>query len=165
MRRLALTAAAAAVLVGCGSSHVSSSGPRPHSHYPLTGYTPVVVAAHRLDPDMLRGRSARLVSPSQLEILTWGSGSCPAVPDRLVVESPHAIRIDLALGSWKGKRLVTKPLPNGCTLDLRTTWMLVRIDPAWIDVRRPLTVRFYYRPNAKPEVTVAPPLRATRARA
>src|SRR5581483_6471769 len=145
MRRLALIVSAVTVLAGCAGSHVTSTGPRPHSHYPLIGYTPVVVAAHRLNPDLLRGKSARLVSPTRLEILTWGSSSCPAVPNKLVVESPHAIRIDLATGSWKGKRLVTKPLPNGCTMDLRTTWMLVRIDPTRIDVHRPLTVRFYYR--------------------
>ena len=160
MRRLALIAAAGIALAGCGGSHASSSGPRPHSHYPLIGYSPVVVAANRSAPELPPRHFAQLVSPTRLEIVTWGSGSCPAVPDKLVVQSRHAIRIHLVLGSWTRKRIVAHPpRPNGiCTDDRRTTRMLVAIDPKRIDVHHSLTVSFFYYKGKKPQVWTAAPL-------
>jgi hypothetical protein len=108
---------------------------------------------------------ARFVSPSRLAIVTWGSGSCPAVPDRLVVQSPNTIRIHLALGTYRPvgsshrARLVT-PAPRHtiCTADLTTTPMVLAIDEKRIDVNHRLTVYLYYYDSKKPLVRYAPPL-------
>ena len=160
MRKFALFAAVGFVLAGCGGSK-TASGPAPAPHYPSVVHSPLVVPGTRRN---LRGagglKFAQLVSPTRLAIVTWGSGSCPAVPDELVVQSRHAIRINLVLGSWTRKALVAHPpRPNGiCTDDRRTTRMVVAIDPKRIDVHHSLTVSFFYYKGKKPQVWTAAPL-------
>ena len=152
MKRIALIAAATIALAGCGSG----SGRGPHSHPPFIGYTPVVVAANRMSPDMILGRIAQLMSPTRLAIVTTGSSSCPSVPDRLIVDSPHKIRIHLTAGSWERGKLVAHPPPGGvCTADYGTTHMVITINPRHIAVHRPLTVVLSYGGGKKPEVAIA----------
>ena len=156
MRRLALIAAAGIALVGCGSSRHASSPPPLTTHYPVVIHSPLVVAARAQLGDHL----PRLVSPTRLAIAWRGSGSCPWVPDEITVQGPHAIRIDLVMGGWSRGRLVTQPLPNGCTMDLRTTPMLVAINPKQVDVHRPLTVGVSPPNTQRPYVETAAPLRS-----
>jgi hypothetical protein len=153
MKRLALIAAAGIVLAGCGWSLGPGFGRGPHSHPPVHGQPPVVLPA----PSRLHLHGfVRIVSPTRLAIVTWGSSSCPSVPDRLVVENRHTIRLHLVTGSWADGRPVAHPPPNGiCTADYGTTPMLVAIDPEHVDVHRPLTVRFFYRDSKTPQVWTA----------
>lgn len=153
MRRLALIAAAGVFLAGCGWG--GALGPRPRPHDPSVRAPLVLPAPRQLQLDGF----VRLVSPTRLAIATWGSSSCPSVPDELVVEDPNTIRIHLVTGSWEDGRPVAHPPASGiCTADLGTTRMLVAIDPQLIDVHHPLTVRVFYRDSKKPRVYVAPPL-------
>jgi hypothetical protein len=155
MRRLALIAAAGIVLAGCGGSHKSSS--TSPSSYPVVVRFPLVVTAHGLKPVGLRN-SAQFISRTRLGIVTLGSSSCPSVPDELVVQSRHRLRIHLTVGSWMDGKIVAHPPPGGaCTADYGTTPMAVAIDPKLIDVHSPLTVRFFYNSSKEPVVlTVAP---------
>jgi hypothetical protein len=102
---------------------------------------------------------AQLVSPTRLSIATRGSGSCPWVPDGLTVLSPDTLAIHLSMGTYRNRKLVAHPLPNGCTLDLSTTQMLVGINPSQIDVHRPLTLRLFFN-GTKPEVRTLAPLKS-----
>jgi hypothetical protein len=96
--------------------------------------------------NLLKG--ARFLSPTRLAVVTVGSGSCPAVPKRLGVQSPDAIRIHLTRDTP----------PNGaCTDDLRTTPVVIAINPKQINVHHRLTVRLYYYGSSHPIVRVAPP--------
>jgi hypothetical protein len=157
MKRIALTAAAGLVLAGCAGSHGTSSGRRPHSHYPLIGSEPVVLAASRLSPDLLRTHTVQRISPRRLAILTTGSSSCPSVPDKLVVVTPNVLDIHLAVGSWVRGRPVADPPPGGvCTADYGTTRMVLVI-PRRIDVHQRLTVRISYPSRPHPQVWTVPP--------
>lgn len=175
MKRLALIAAAGFVVAGCGGSHASSPPPQHHRpQYPVVVNSPVVraVTPPRTNwnaptppeivspPPVLAIHSrATLVSATRLLIATWGSSSCPSVPDKLVVENRHTIQIYLIPGIWvKGQPVATTP--TGCTLDYGPTPMLVAIDRKLIDVHRPLTVRFFHRDSTKPEVWTAPALKS-----
>src|SRR4051812_46236348 len=99
MRRLAPLAALAIALAGCGGAHPSSSGP-PH-------HVVVTPAGHQLRHDV------QFLSPTRLGIFTYGSSSCPLVPNELVVQGPNRIRINLTVGSWDGNRLVAHAPPGG----------------------------------------------------
>ena len=125
-----------------------------HSHVPVgprNNYAHRVFTVHS---------QAALVSPTRLRIVTLGSSSCPSVPDDLVVESPHTIRIHLTPGSRLDGQVVAHPPPGGvCTADYGMTPMAVAIDPKEIDVHSPLTVRFFYNDSKKPEVRTAAPLK------
>jgi hypothetical protein len=103
--------------------------------------------------------SARFLSPRRLAILTWGSFTCPAVPNRLVVETPDTIRIHLTSGSWHGKQPVAH-LPPGeaCTADHSSAVIVIAIDPKRINVHHPLTIRLFYYRIGKPQIRIAPPL-------
>jgi hypothetical protein len=97
--------------------------------------------------------------------VTSGSGSCPAVPDRLTVLEPDLIRIHLTMGSWRptgksGRTVLVAHPPDGgiCTTDLTTTPMAVAIDPKQIDVHHRLTIHLYYYDSKKPITRTAPPL-------
>jgi len=143
MKTIALIAAVGLVLAGCGGSHASSSAPRPHHrpHYPVVVHPPLVFAITRtrVTPRGYVRKLPAFVSRTRLGIYTWGSGSCPSVPDKLTVLGPHTIRIHLHLGTYESGKLV--PGPTGvCTADRTTTPMLVAINPSQIDVHRPLTV-------------------------
>jgi hypothetical protein len=154
MKRLALIAAAGLALAGCGWGSTSA----PRSHHPGIAIQPLVLPA----PGQLHLRgSVQLLAPTRLAVGTWGSSSCPSVPDELAVQSRHAIRIHLVTGSWAHGRPVARPPANGiCTADLGTTRMLVAIDPKQVDVRRPLKVSFFYRGSKKPQVWKAAPLKS-----
>jgi hypothetical protein len=93
---------------------------------------------------------ARFRSPTRLAIPgILGSSNCPSVPVKLVVQSPHAIRIDLAVGSWSrtasGLRLRVPHRPHICLANLVSlSIVVVAINPRQIDVRHRLTVSLYY---------------------
>ena len=163
MKGLALILAAGQILAGCGWGQPSGLAPRPHhhrgvAHYPVVVHSPPVAPGNGASPGLLR-ESAHFVSPTRLEIVTLGSSSCPSVPDELVVESPHRIRIHLTLGSRLEGGIVTHPPPSGaCTADYGETAIVVAIDPTAIDVHHPLTVRFFYEHSTTPIVRTAAPL-------
>jgi len=156
MKGLALSVAAGLTLAGCGW-HYALPVTSPEPRHPTTVHFPQVVRTERIS---LRN-GAQFVSPTRLAIVTTGSSSCPSVPDELVYVSPHVLRIHLTTGSYGPDHgeFVAHPPPNGiCTADLGTTPMLVAIDPALIDVHRPLTVRLFYRDSKTPLVRIAAPL-------
>jgi hypothetical protein len=78
---------------------------------------------------------ARFLSPTRLAFLTWGSGSCPALPTKLTVLGRHAVRLRLS---------VYNPTHGGCTMDDSTKIVQVAIDPHRIDVHHRLTVQLRY---------------------
>jgi hypothetical protein len=181
MRKLALIAVAAIMLAGCGSSH--PLGLRHQRPYPVVIHSPAVRAVQpkpiRLPtinclcvnvitsppritwPAIVVRSEAALVSPTRLRIVTLGSSSCPSVPDMLVIESRHRLRIHLTPGRSHDGRLVADPPQGGaCTADYGTTAMVVAINPKKIDVHRPLTVRFFYKNSKKPEVRKAAALKS-----
>jgi hypothetical protein len=163
-------------LVGCaggGGSQSSTSagptnGPRP---MPL-GTRPLVVPVGPEGMRVLENlRAPRFLSPRRLALFTAGSSNCPSAPARLVVETPHAIRIDLAIGSWlrigSSRRMQVRHRPPGgvCLQDLVTSPVVVAIDPKRIDVHHRLRVSLYYRKGVirsqkRPVVFTAPPLSA-----
>jgi hypothetical protein len=154
MRALALLMVLGLALAGCGGggggkhSPVRTAPVRARSH----PAKPLVIGFGR---KVVRGigvvQGARFLSPTRLLILTFGSGSCPTLPDNLVVQSPHAIRIQLG-----------PPEPPGqpCTSDLRGTPVVVAIDPKRVDVHHPVTLRLYYYRSKRAVVSVVPALRA-----
>ena len=152
---LALLGLALAGCAGSGGNHTATRTPLPS--------TLVAIGRTALAGVDLRN-GARLLSPRRLAIVTMGSISCPAIPDRLVVQSPHAIRIHLTMGTWRPTgsshrlRLVHASRHTICTSDLGPTPMVVAIDPRRIDVHRRLTVYLYYYRSKKPIVRYAPPL-------
>jgi hypothetical protein len=107
---------------------------------------------------------ASLLSPARLAIVTAGSSSCPAVPDRLVVQNPDTVRIHLTRGTYRSVgnshrlRLVHASRHTICTDDFTTTPMVIAIDPKQINVHHRLTVYLYYYKSKKPIVRYAPPL-------
>src|SRR6266568_1150559 len=113
---------------------------------------------------------ARFLSPTRLAIVTTASGSCPAVPDKLVVQNRHAIRIDLTEGSWRPAKgshrrvlVAQRPQPTEtCTTGLTATPMVVAINPKQIDVHHRLAIRLYYYHLAKPVTRISPPLGSTK---
>jgi hypothetical protein len=139
-------------MVGCGGgskhSPVRAAPVRDRSHSPK----PLVLGYGR---KVLRGirpvQGARFLSPTRLLVVTFGSGSCPALPNDLVALSRHAIRIHLA-----------QPEPPGrpCTSDLRGTPVVVAVDPNRIDVHHPVKLRLYYYRSKRAAVSVVPALRA-----
>ncbi len=142
-----------------------SNGPRPMPIGTRTRIIPVRPAIMRR-LEHLHG--ARFLSPTRLAFLTSGSGSCPSVPVRLVVQTPHAIRIDLAIGSWhrtaSGLRVQVPHLPPGgaCLDNLVISPVVIAINPKQIDVHHRLRVSLYYRKGVirghKPVAFTAPPL-------
>jgi hypothetical protein len=175
MKRLALAVLLASLglaLAGCagsGRKHTASSTGATESMLPPTqskAHAPLLAAIGR---DALTGvnlrHGASLLSPTRLAIVTVGSGSCPAVPNRLVVENPDTIRIHLTLGTYRRTgssrlmRLVTHATRHTvCTADLTTTPMVIVINPKQINVHHRLTVYLYYYKTKKPLVRHAPPL-------
>jgi hypothetical protein len=125
-----------------------SNGPRPMPIGTRSRIIPVRPAIRRRLKHL---HGARFLSPTRLAFLTSGSGSCPSVPVRLVVQTPHAIRIDLAIGSWhrtaSGLRVQVPHLPPGgaCLDNLVSSPVVIAIDPKQIDVHRGLRVSLYYR--------------------
>lgn len=140
MKRLALIGLLGAVglaVTGCGAG-----GSAKHSL--AVPVSPQVW--HRIE---LAGVGARFISPTRLAFLTSGSGSCPPVPYRLTVRSPHSVRVDLTIVTPKG---------GACTADLRIAPVAIAVDPSRIDVHRPLKVSLYYPLAKRPVVFTAPAL-------
>jgi hypothetical protein len=141
------------VLAGCGGgggnhAPARTAPVRARSHAPK----PLVLGYGRKVLGGIRPvQGARFLSPTRLLVVTFGSGSCPALPNDLVVLSPHAIRIHLA-----------QPEPPGrsCTSDLRGTPVIVAIDPKRVDVHQPVTLRLYYYRSKRAVFGVVPALRA-----
>jgi hypothetical protein len=179
MRVLAPTVALAGVVLvcGCAGSHnpkaSMANGPRP---MPIvrtsvnSGSRSLVVP---ISPKTTRRlghlHSARFLSPTRLAIPgILGSSNCPSVPKKLVVQSPHAIRIDLAVGSWSrtasGLRVRVPHRPGICLANLvRLSVVVVAINPKQIDVRHRLRISLYYPKGVilrykRPVVITAPPL-------
>jgi hypothetical protein len=75
---------------------------------------------------------AALISPTRLGMVTMGSGSCPWLPTSLQVVGPSMITMHL------------RPYRGPCTMDYRTTYFEVAVDPAQIDVAHPLTINTVY---------------------
>jgi hypothetical protein len=166
MRRLALPVLVAALglaLAGCAGS----GGNRPRTTSAALKTTRsdsqnavrVVAGSRKAIGGVNLRHSARFLSRARLAILTWGSFTCPAVPDRLVVETPNRIRIHLTTGSWRGKLPVAHlPPSKACTADHTSAVIVIAIDPKRIDVHHRLTIRLYYYRIKKPEIRTAPPL-------
>jgi hypothetical protein len=166
MRKLALTlmlGAFALGFAGCadGAGKPSSTRLGAVQTTRSDSHTTVhVIAGSRQTIDGVNLRnSARFLSPRRLAILTWGSTTCPAVPNSLVVETPNRIRIHLATGSWHRRLPVTRlPLEGACTADHSSAVIVIAINPKRIDVHHRLTISLYYYKSKKPESRTAPPL-------
>lgn len=169
----------ALVLAGCAGSGKRSAPPSVSVKTP-TMQPRVSVSPPRVVPGTLENmgqvnlrKTARFLSPRRLAFETWGSGSCPAIPNRVIVLAPDTIRVHLIRGTWRplgswsriigrsralpGMRLAPQRPGGGCTLDLRPTPMVITI-PTQVNVHRRLTIRFYYYRSLKPEIRTAPPL-------
>src|SRR5581483_6668846 len=156
--RATAAAATVAVLVagGCGSSGTkgpttSAVSPLPAIRTsPITDTHPVVLP---ISPKGMRGINppdeARFLSPTRLAIAgIAGSSNCPSVPVKLIVESPHAIRIQLAVGSWgrtgSGRRVQVSHRPRICLADPHPIPVVIAINPQQNDVHHPLRVSLHY---------------------
>jgi hypothetical protein len=131
-----------------------------------------------ISPKGMRGldppEGARFLSSTRLAIAgVVGSSNCPSVPKKLIVESPHKIRIDLSVGSWgrtvSGRRVQVPRRPRICLADLHPVPVVIAIDPARIDVYHPVNVSLYYpglavRRNKRPVVVTVPPLASRQVR-
>lgn len=101
MKRLApsvVLVALGGALAGCAASGKHLPTVSPSASYPGRPSSPHVLAIGRValaGVDLRNGAS--LVSPTRLAIVTARSGSCPAVPNRLVVENPNTIRVHLTM--------------------------------------------------------------------
>ena len=182
MRALA-TAAAATVAVlavsGCGGSGAKKPindlltpigvGNKPSS-------VPLVVPLSPKAMSSLKRNlySARFLSSTRLAIPgIAGSSNSPSVPLKLIVRSPHAIRVDFVIGSWSrtasGLRVRVPHPPNICLQDLVPTPVVISINPKQIDVHHVLKVSLYYpegvvRRYKRPYVFTVPPLATARIR-
>ena len=149
MKTLALLGALGLGLGGCwGSPDLGRRSSGPPLVFPLDGHV-------HIQPG-----HARFLSPTRLAIVTFGSSSCPSVPNRVVVDGRHTISIYLVTGSRIGNALIAHPPPSGaCTADWGSTGIAVAVDPTRIDVHRALTIRIAYPGSLGPPTTViAPPL-------
>jgi hypothetical protein len=172
--------AAVLAVAGCGSSGMKK--PRTSVVPPVavepTGPVVTRPVVLPISPKGLRGldppEGARFLSPTRLAIAgIAGSSNCPSVPRRLVVESRHDIRIDLAVGSWgrtaSGRRVQVLHRPRICLADLHPVPLVIAVDPAEIDVHDQLKVSLYYprfavRSYKGPAIVTAPPLPTPRIR-
>ena len=174
-------AVVAAVLVasGCGGSRHVNSSPRAKSPGPrqIPRTTPIIdtdPVVLPISPKGMRGiapaEGARFLSTTRLAIpAVLGSSNCPSAPRKLLVESPHAIKIDLVVGSWhrtaSGRRVQMPGTPSGgiCLADLHPVPLVIAINPNQIDVHGQLKVSLYYPKFATPKykrpvVLTVPPL-------
>jgi hypothetical protein len=161
-------------IVGCagsGGSQPSTSDRPTNASRPMPlGTRPLVVPVSPKNvPALTKTRAPRFLSPRRLALFTAGSSNCPSAPARLVVQTPHAIRIDLAIGSWhrigSGRRMQVPHLPPGGARlqDLVISPVVVVINPKQIDVHHRVRVSLYYRKGVvrshkRPVVLTVPPL-------
>jgi hypothetical protein len=161
------------VVSGCGGGAMSQPVGRRSAHNaarPLV--VPISARTRRSLERHLYG--ARFLSTMRLAIPgIAGSSNCPSVPAKLIVQSPHAIRVDLVVGSWRGTasgRSVQVPhRPRICLTDLHPIPVVIAIDPKRIDVHHELKVSLYYpsfavRRYRSPVVVTVPPLATARIR-
>ena len=78
---------------------------------------------------------ARLLSPTRLAFVTFGSGSCPELPTTLAVLGKATIRLTLAVYAGRD---------TPCTADDTATTVEVAIDPRRVDVHRDLRIWLDY---------------------
>ena len=187
MRALATAAAViSGVLVGsgcAGSSHAttppttSGAVAQPvaqRSSNNGTGPLVVPISANAMRNLKRHLYSARFLSPTRLAIPgILGSSNCPSVPVKLIVRSPHAIRVKLVVGSWSrtasGLRRRVAHSPHTCLDDLVPSPVVISINPKQIDVHHPLKVSLYYpegvvRRYKRPVVFTVSPLATARIR-
>lgn len=189
-------ATAVAVLAGVlAASGCGGSGAKLTAHHTITppttggavsqpvaqrsshnGTGPLVVPISATEMRSLKQHlfGARFLSPTRLAIpAIVGSSNCPSVPAELVVRSPHAIRVDLVVGSWSrtasGLRVRVPHSPGVCLTDLHQVPIVIAIDPKQIDVHHRLKVSLYYpkgviRRYGRPVVVTVPPLATARVR-
>lgn len=160
MKRLALILLLVCLgvgLAGCagsrgkGSPTTSASAKTTGSHPRPSTVSPLVVAEGRKAVSGINiFKGARILSPTRLAVVTWGSSGCAATPKSLVVQSPNTIRINLSI--------VKPPPATVCPADYGPTPFVVSINPKQINVHKRLTIRFYYPRAKKPFVRTAPPL-------
>jgi hypothetical protein len=176
MRALATAAAVLAGVLaasGCGGSGGAAQPVALRSH---GGSHPLVVPISAKTRRNLERHlySARFLSPTRLAIPgIAGSSNCPSVPARLIVRSPHAIRVDLVVGSWSrtasGRRVEVPHSPGTCLDDLHPVPVVLAVDPKRIAVHRLLKVDLYFPQGAiprykRPVVVTVPPLATARVR-
>lgn len=158
-----LLAAFVLALAGCaggGGKATTSVQTKALMSYPQSSVrSPLVVAGSRKVARVNLRNGARFLSPTRLAIVTQGSTTCPAVPNRLVAQTPETIRIHLAMGSWRGKVPVAHLPPSGaCTADVATALIVVRINPKQINIHQQLTIRLYYYSIKRPIIRTVPAL-------
>jgi hypothetical protein len=161
MTNIPLLALAGIVLAGCGTSRTSSPPPAQHRgpHYPIIIHEPVVVRPAPRSRQDGSGDSIRFVSPTRLGIVTWGSSSCPSIPDDLTILGPNTISFATGGGHFFFGRAASLGRSYICTADLSPTRMLVTIDPKLIDAHLPLTVVGWYAMGGRaPRDLTVPPL-------
>lgn len=161
---------------GCAGGHAeSASGAKGPKRAPVArggsssgARSLVVPISAQTARTLKRLHGARFISPVHLAIpAILGSSNCPSVPVKLVVHSRHAIRIDLAVGSWgrtaSGLRVRVSHRPRVCLSDLvLNSPVVISVNPKRIDVRHRLTIRLYYPRGVilrykRPVVVTAPP--------
>jgi hypothetical protein len=76
--------------------------------------------------------SAAWAGPGTIYVMTWGSGSCPALPSTVKAAGGNLVVITTYQRATDGAAI--------CTADLAVTTSVVRL-PSRIDSTRPLTVR------------------------
>lgn len=186
----AVVAAAVLVASGCGGSgakqtaHYTTTPPTTSgaSSQPIAQRSPHLAAGPLVVPIRANTMvylkqhlySARFLSATRLAIPgIAGSSNCPSVPDKLVVRSPHAVRVDLVLGSWSrtasGLRVRVPHSPGMCLDDLVPTPVVISINAKQIDVHQALKVSLYYpkgviRRYKRPIAMTVPPLPTPRIR-
>jgi hypothetical protein len=181
------SAVIAGVLVGSGCAGASAKQTAPpttsgavsqpvaqRSSNDGTGPLVVPISANAMRSLKRHLYGPRFLSPTRLAIpRILGSSNCPSVPVKLIVRSPHAIRVNLVVGSWSrtasGLRLRVPHSPNLCLDDLVPSPVVISINPKRIDVHHPLKVSLYYpqgvvRRYKHPYVFTVPPLATARVR-
>ena len=105
--------------VGCGQD-------RPHSvgYSSFQGLLPGAVTGADFDA---------AVAPAEgvLAVTAYGSGSCPTVPVKVRVSSPHVIKVEMN-GDYKG----------ACTADLGPTTTLIKLDRSSLNFDSDLRVQY-----------------------
>lgn len=189
MRALAaaLAVITGGLLTGCAGSAAqqtarattqptNGAASQPVARHTSNGAGPLVVpmTAKEMHDLELHLYGARFLSPTRLAIPgISGSSNCPSVPAELVARSPHAIWVDLVVGSWRrtgsGLRVRVPHSPGMCLDDLVPTPVVIAIDPKQIDVHHQLKVSLYYpkaviRRYKRPVVFTVPPFATPRIR-
>ena len=87
------------------------------------------------------GPAAAWADDGALQLVTWGSGSCPKLPASVASDGADQVRVETT--EWH------PPGSNGCTSDPSPTTSTVRV-PDGVDVTGPVTVTIDGQPVALP---------------